>query len=46
MPEDFLYYWKASNVFTSAFIWGSLNPYVVSMLDDRDAFACYCMMSI
>lgn len=45
MPEDFLYYWKASNVFTSEFIWGGFY-YDQSILDDKDNFSTYCMMSI
>ena len=45
MPEDFLYYWKASNVFTSEFILGGFC-YHQSELDDRDNFSTYCMMSI
>jgi hypothetical protein len=46
MPEDFLYYWDGPGVFKSDYLW-------IWQLDDdpleresKDAFACYCMMSI
>ncbi len=45
MPEDFLYFWKGSDIFSADFVFAN-SFYHESELENRDNFACYCMMSV
>ena len=44
MPEDFLYYWDGTYAFKKDYIYNS--PCSDNEKEAKDAFACYCMMSI
>ena len=47
MPEDSLYYWNTNGLFKPTYLWNW--PFLPRGYDPqatRDAFACYCMMSI
>ena len=46
MPEDFLYYWDGGGVFKATYLWNWQLSGDPPEQESRDAFACYCMMSI